>query len=203
MVDRTTCSTWGDWLSDKKDSICCSEDTHGSWSGTGDSDSRLLLAGPDYRGDREKLERIAASLDISSRVTFLGPCTAPTSGRGCARQISSCIRRVTTGCHFSVLEALAAGRPVLVTPGSNLGEVVQEYGAGVVVDGNENDIADGIKALASASGEQHEAMARGAKQLILDQFTWPEAAHRLSDAYRSACWAKQNASEALKRPPAA
>ena len=169
---------------------------------TGDCDTSLLLAGPDYRGDRAKLERIAASLDISSRVTFLGPVYGADKWARLRDAHFFVHPSRYDGLPFSVLEALAASRPVLVTPGSNLGEVVQEYGAGVVVDGNESDIADGIRALANASAEQHEVMARRAKQLIVDQFTWPEATRRLSDAYRSA-WGRQDADEESTRPPAA
>jgi glycosyltransferase involved in cell wall biosynthesis len=40
------------------------------------------------------------------------------------------------GMPFAVIEALATGCPVLVTPATNLGDYVEGFGAGVVVDGS-------------------------------------------------------------------
>jgi glycosyltransferase involved in cell wall biosynthesis len=81
------------------------------------------------------------------------------------------------------LEALAARRPVLVTPETNLGRHVQEYGAGVVVEPTAISIAEGLHQLSQADHASYEAMQRGAERLASEKFSWPQVTQKMIDLY--------------------
>jgi len=64
---------------------------------------------------------------------------------------------------------------------------VQRYGAGVVVPGAADSVAAGIEDLVAAPAERRAAMTAGARRLVHDHFTWPEAARRVARAYLDVC----------------
>jgi glycosyltransferase involved in cell wall biosynthesis len=155
---------------------------------SGDHQTRLLLVGPDYRNGRRHLQRLVQSLGIAGRVAFPGPAYVEQKWRYLRSAYAFLHTSRWDGLPFSVLEALASGCPVLVTPESNVGEAVQRYGAGVVVPGAAADsVAAGIGDLVAAPAERHAAMTAGARRLVHDHFTWPEAARRVVQAYLDVC----------------
>jgi len=117
---------------------------------TGDLQTRLLLVGPDYRDGRRHLQRLVRSLGIAGRVVFPGPAYVEQKWRYLRSAYAFLHTSRWDGLPFSVLEALASGCPVLVTPESNVGEAVQRYGAGVVVPGAADSVAAGIEDLVAA-----------------------------------------------------
>jgi len=86
---------------------------------------------------------------------------------------------------LALLEAMAASRPLLVTQATNLGDLVNRYAAGVVVEANPNDVARGIAVLSGLSAAQHVDMGRAGERVVAEHFTWPEAARQMADAYRA------------------
>jgi glycosyltransferase involved in cell wall biosynthesis len=79
------------------------------------------------------------------------------------------------GFGLPVLEAMASGTPVLAGNRSSLPEVVGD--AGILVDPeNEEEIAEGIRALAENSGLRRDLCERGL--LRARQFSWDETARR-------------------------
>jgi glycosyltransferase involved in cell wall biosynthesis len=85
----------------------------------------------------------------------------------------------------AVLEALAAGLPVLVTPGVALAELVQEKHLGYVAEMNVEAIT---QALQQALDNPHEVQKIGkrAHQLISECYTWDKIASNLSELYTEA-----------------
>jgi glycosyltransferase involved in cell wall biosynthesis len=104
---------------------------------SGAADSELIIAGPDFRSGRVQLQALTESLLPDGSVRFPGPLFGDDKDAllRSARVFVHTSR--WEGMPFAVLEALATGCPVLLTPATNLGDVVQEYGAGVVVEGRE------------------------------------------------------------------
>jgi glycosyltransferase involved in cell wall biosynthesis len=148
-----------------------------------DTDTELIVAGPDVRSGRDELEALAASLLQSGHVRFTGPLF----GRDKEALLSSAYVFVHTsrweGMPFAVLEALAMGCPVLVTPATNLGEHVQEFGAGVVVDGSVQSVAEGMRRLLEIQTEDYAALCSGARRLASALFTWPIVAEQMTAEY--------------------
>jgi len=81
-----------------------------------------------------------------------------------------------------VLEALAVGLPVLVTPGVALASVVKQHQLGYVA---ELDVAAIVSAMKQLLNHRQETQVMGnrARQLILKQYTWDGIALNLIEVY--------------------
>lgn len=145
----------------------------------------LLLAGPGADRDRERLLYQAARLGISGRVSLIGTVQG--------KEKDALLRRASLFVHtsrwdglpFSVLEALAAGRPVLVTPGTNAAEYVGRAAAGEVVEADAASIASGLRRACSWSADQRADRAAAARSLVETQFRWSVLARQMVETYRS------------------
>ncbi|MUG94055.1 glycosyltransferase [Scytonema sp. UIC 10036] len=83
---------------------------------------------------------------------------------------------------IAVLEALAVGLPVLVTPGVALADLVAEQHLGYVA---KLDVPAIVSLLQQALEHPQEAKSMGerARQLILEHYTWDKVASQLIDIY--------------------
>jgi glycosyltransferase involved in cell wall biosynthesis len=146
---------------------------------------QLTLAGSDFRNGRAYLENSALDLGITAGVR----CVGPVFGEEKWQALASCRLFVHTsrweGLPFAALEAMASGRPVLVTPETNLADPVRKYEAGWVVDGSPASIAKGLLAAAAAGREELNKMGDRARELVRDQYVWPVVAHEMANLYRA------------------
>lgn len=85
------------------------------------------------------------------------------------------------GMPMSVLEAMALGRPCLVTPGTNMADVVCE-GGGWKCEPDPRSIAEALKAIYEQRNLL-EALGRQSHELIRNRFTWRKIAQRLKNEY--------------------
>lgn len=83
---------------------------------------------------------------------------------------------------IAVLEALAVGLPVLITPGVALASVVEEYQLGYVSELDSSAIASSLQHFLSYPQKAKE-MGDRARQLILEKYTWDRIASNLSQVY--------------------
>jgi glycosyltransferase involved in cell wall biosynthesis len=81
-----------------------------------------------------------------------------------------------------VLEAMAAGLPVVVTPEVGLAATVLETGAGAVADGDPPLLAAALRGLLADPRARQEMGRRGAQAAAL-RFGWPAAAARMEEVY--------------------
>lgn len=146
---------------------------------------RLILAGPDYRGGMAELKDLAKDLGIAERVDFTGPIY----GESKWALISSARMFLHTsrweGMPFALLEAAALGRPLLISPGTNLAEPVAAAEAGIVMDCSVDDIAE---ALRQASGMAPDALDRcgaRARDMVERNFSWRNIAGQVRQLYES------------------
>jgi glycosyltransferase involved in cell wall biosynthesis len=140
--------------------------------------SRLVLAGP----DEGALATITPLLDHRILVTGY----LDTSERLAALHAADVFALPATGEGLSMaaLEAMAAGLPVIISPGCNLPEV-EQAGAGTIVEPQVEPLAGALRHLLSNS-EQRIKMGKRARQLTLERFTWEYVAERLEEVYRQA-----------------
>ena len=87
------------------------------------------------------------------------------------------------GQPMAALEAMAAGMPVLLSPGCNL-EEVEEAGAGYVVDATVDAFADNMR-LCFTDDASRWQMGERARQLVDERYAWDGIAERLEDVYLS------------------
>ena len=88
------------------------------------------------------------------------------------------------GLPYSILEALAYGRPVLLTESTNLSELVCSHKAGWVVQPTAESIAGALHRIAATSPEKLQAMGESGRALIRDEFACDPIARRLAAVYR-------------------
>jgi glycosyltransferase involved in cell wall biosynthesis len=81
-------------------------------------DWQWVLAGPDEGGYRRVLERSIAQLGVNDRTTFVGPVSGALKSAALAASEVVVLPSEVESFGMSVLEALAAGRPVLASRGS-------------------------------------------------------------------------------------
>jgi glycosyltransferase involved in cell wall biosynthesis len=141
----------------------------------------LILAGPDHGQASRELTALATRLGVQSRVEVREAVSGPAK----EALISSASVFVHTsrreGLPLGPLEAMGRGLPVLVSRETNLGDMVAEADAGVVVDAEAQSIADGLNAFFARSAGERRLWGRNAREAVARRFSWS----RLGPEYRS------------------
>ena len=146
----------------------------------------LFVIGPFHRKkDERSFHSMIESLKLNDNVNVLGP----KYGQEKLRYLLACDVFVHTsrfeGMPVSVLEAMALGRPCLVTPGSNVADIVCE-GGGWKCEASPRSIAEMIK---SILGEKDSLRALGqqSRELMEERFTWKSVAQQLYKEHLKLC----------------
>lgn len=145
----------------------------------------IILVGPDFNGKRKELETMAAQLEIANCVLFTGS----SYGNDKFEWIRSGDIFVHTsrweGMPLSVNEALACGKPCLVTPAANPFGLITKHGCGIEVQPEPESIARGLQELAGLPASQRQIMAAAARSLIERELRWENIAKKLVNAYQT------------------
>ncbi len=146
-------------------------------------DARLLIAGPD-EGMRAMLDALVQQHDLGDRVIFTGMITGADKLAALAAADLFALPAVGEGFSMAVLEAMACGLPVLLTPGCNFPEVAGQ-GAGLVVARTVDALAAALRALLADAGRRAQ-MGRTARAMIETSYTWPQVAAQMAGVYQTA-----------------
>ncbi|MBW4509731.1 MAG: glycosyltransferase [Scytonematopsis contorta HA4267-MV1] len=142
----------------------------------------FIIAGsgsPDYEAE---VKSLLASHGIQNRTHFAGFVKGEIKDLFLQGSDLFALTSYSENFGVSVLEALAAGLPVLVTPGVALAELVTEKNLGYVAEMNIEEITKTLKQVLENPDEaQHTA--QHARQLISECYTWDRIASSLSDFY--------------------
>jgi glycosyltransferase involved in cell wall biosynthesis len=143
----------------------------------------LAIAGGDGgSGYADELRRLAAGLSIADRCRFLGEVRGEDKRRVLAGADAFALASHSEGLPVAVLEAMAAGLPVLVTPGCNLPEV-ESAGAGLVVKPRPGAVAAALGSLFGDIARMRRQGANG-RRLVGERFTWPAIARSTLQVYQ-------------------
>jgi glycosyltransferase involved in cell wall biosynthesis len=85
---------------------------------------------------------------------------------------------------IAVLEALAAGTPVLITPSVALATEVEQYGLGYVVSQEITAIANALIKHWQLPDQQKEILRQKAYKFVLDNYAWDTIANNLVNVYQ-------------------
>jgi glycosyltransferase involved in cell wall biosynthesis len=96
---------------------------------------RLTLAGSDHRGGLRQLQALVAEAGLQDKVDFRGPAYGDVKADLFAEHDVFVHLSRWEGLPLAVVEAMAAGLPVVVTEETNVADLVAAYGAGWVADG--------------------------------------------------------------------
>ncbi len=145
------------------------------------ADSRLLIVGP----DEGMLPVLKALADGDPRIIFTGYLEGDARLGALAAGDIFALPAIGEGQPIAALEAMAAGAPVLLSPGCNLDEV-EEAGAGYVVAATADAFADKLR-LHLIDYAARRRMGERARQLVDERYRWDGVAERLENVYTGLC----------------
>ena len=142
----------------------------------------LVIAGNDEEQYQPILERLAQSLNIASRVYFVGPIGEE---KWSLYQEAAVFALPSQSENFGivVLEAMAMGCPVEVTEEVGAAEIVEKYRAGIVLPHSDQIDLDLSQAIRTMLQEDKSAGERGRKA-VESHYSWNKIAEQMEDAYR-------------------
>jgi glycosyltransferase involved in cell wall biosynthesis len=143
----------------------------------------LKIAGNDEEGLRPELERLAAGAGVAGRVEILGPVHGEEKDALLRRAAVLVLPSRSENFGNVVLEAMAAGCPVAVTPEVGLAGTVRETGAGIVVDADPARLGESLRDLLADQARREEMGSRG--RAAAERFGWGAVAEAMEGLYQT------------------
>ena len=144
----------------------------------------LVLVGPDWRHGRPRLQSLARQLAVEESALFLDAVFGKEKWDVLASADVFVHPSRWEGFPFVVLEAMLAGRPLLLTEPADPGGIVRQEEAGIVVPVDEDELAKAIMRVAEAQTDDLEALGTAARALVDREFRWERTTQTLLEAYR-------------------
>lgn len=146
-------------------------------------ETHLIVAGPDSIDFLPTVKKYFASSGCLDAVTFTGMLIGSIKQAALAAANLYVAPSYSEGFSMSVLEGMASGLPCVITTGCNFPEAAAAKAAHVV-DVNADAIADALTECLSKSQET-QLMGMKARQFIFQNYTWEQAAKKLSQVYEN------------------
>jgi glycosyltransferase involved in cell wall biosynthesis len=146
----------------------------------GTSDLQLVIVGP---GDRTEIEALTRELGLEDRVVFTGP-------RDDVPALLAAVDWLVLpsrweGMPYVVIEAMAAGLPVLATPVDGARDLVLHGQSGLLCDSIEVEpLRAGLQHLLELSPAERDRMGEIGRARVLEHFTVERMVAGLTDVYR-------------------
>jgi glycosyltransferase involved in cell wall biosynthesis len=141
--------------------------------------SRLVIAGPD-EGMLPTLQALAVQ---DKRIELVGFLDGDARLNALAQADVFALPATGEGLSMALLEAMAAGIPLLISPGCNLPEA-DRAGAAVIVLPEVEPLAEALRTLLT-DAERRQRMGEAARRLALERFGWDKIAAQWEAAYAS------------------
>ena len=146
------------------------------------TDVRLVIAGNDEEGQRPALERVARELGCERQVSFEPPVHDDDKWALLASARFAVLPSINENFGNVVLEAMAVGRPVIVSASVGAAALVERTGAGLVVEPTPDALRAALQqlwndpALAERLGS--------AASTAAGELAWSSIAERMAEHYR-------------------
>ena len=146
-------------------------------------DAALLIVGPNEGDTQARATRLLTEAGVIDRVTFTGALAGNDKLAALACADVFVLPSYAEGFSNAVLEALAAGLPVVISEHCNFPEVA-ERGAGMIVRNDPREIGSAVSTLLGDEVRREEA-GRNGHRLVQERYGWPTVAEAFADLYRS------------------
>ena len=150
---------------------------------------KLIVAGVDDEDLVPRLQSQAVTIGVADRVQFIGAVEGADKATLLARASALALTSYSENFGNVVVEAMAAGLPVIVTPEVGLAPFVADSGAGIVVEGGPARLAAAVVRLMSDASLRSDMGQRG-RDVAARHFTWSGVAQQMESAYRTILQAK-------------
>lgn len=141
----------------------------------------LVLAGPDEFGLEAKFKDLVASAGMDARVLFPGMVSGEEKLDLLARADLFCLPSAGEGFSMAVLEALASGTAVLLSPGCHFDEV-ERANCGVVAEPTPSGISGGLATLLR-DRDRLRAMGATGRRFVEADYSWDAIADDMVRTY--------------------
>ncbi len=147
-------------------------------------EAHLVLAGPDSENTRAGIEESIARAGLGNRVTFTGMLDHEMKWSAYAAATCFVLPSYSEGLSTAVLEAMAAGLPIILTEQSHMPEIGDNH-AGWIIQPDVDDLTGALTTvLSSSSGALRIVGARG-RALIKQNYSWPSVANQIAEVYHA------------------
>jgi glycosyltransferase involved in cell wall biosynthesis len=146
------------------------------------ADWTLAIAGYDQEGYEPEVRRLIADLKMDERVIFVGPLYGEEKDDAFAAAEVFVLPSRSEGSPMIVLEAMAAGLPIMTTQAAPWEELLKHdcgWWSEISTEGIEESLADVLTLDARYLSDKGEC----AKKLVAAEYTWSAAARRTSELY--------------------
>ena len=140
-----------------------------------DSGWLLVLAGPDEAGHRAQLEAQVEKLGLSNAVLFTGMLDGPLKRAALARADGFVLPSFSEGFSIAVLEAMACGVPVVLTPECHFPDAVAARAA-LQAAPEADSLQAQLRVLLGMNDEERAQMGRRGRELVERSYTWERVA---------------------------
>jgi glycosyltransferase involved in cell wall biosynthesis len=147
-------------------------------------DALLVIAGPDDEKLRPGLEALAEKAGVGDRVVFTGLLLGEDKLGALAATEVWALSSHTEAFTIAVIEALAAGLPVLVSPAVNLAGAIERAAAGMVSETAPDKFGGALAYLLGSEGVRSR-LGENARQFAR-AYDWDALAPRIVDLYEQA-----------------
>lgn len=144
-------------------------------------DTILAVIGPDDEGLRPRLEGLGDALGLGTRVRFTGPVYGYERLAALASADIWVLPSHTENFGTAVIEAMAAGLPVVISENVNIARQARDADAALVCRTDANDLAGSLRLLLADERAAAELARRG--RAFVDRYEWTKVARSLRDAY--------------------
>ena len=143
-------------------------------------DFALVVAGPGHGAEDDFRARIARH-ELEERVLLTGPLYGEAKWQALRDATCFVLPSRQEGFSMAIVEALACGKPVIITPECHFPEVAA-VGAGLIVPFNAESVAGAMSTICSDSTLASQ-MSAAAADFAHRELTWPTIARRSIDEY--------------------
>jgi glycosyltransferase involved in cell wall biosynthesis len=145
-------------------------------------DVHLVIAGPDNDGWGKQVRTWLGEEGVLDRTTFTGMLLGPEKLAVLRDAGMFVLPSYSENFGLAVIEAMAAGLPVIISDQVNIWREIQTGGAGRVIPCAAPALADQILDLLDHPDAATQ-MGQQGRSLVQERFQWPQIAQRLAEAY--------------------
>lgn len=147
--------------------------------------ARVVIAGPDDEGLQTGFQELAAKHGVENSLSFTGHLDSNGRNELLSKAGVFVLPSLDENFGIGVAEAMAAGVPVVITPGVSHAAYVSEYNAGVVSSREPADFALKVSQILDLDEGKFAEMSANAQRLVSDHYSWQRSTERLVDSFLS------------------
>jgi glycosyltransferase involved in cell wall biosynthesis len=153
-------------------------------------EAHLVMAGEGEAGYVAELRRLAGELGLAGSITFTGPLLGEEKLQALSAASVFLLPSLRENFGIAVAEAMAAGCPVVVSPGVDIAEEISRAEAGLVCSPEPGLFAEALAKILNSPGLS-SSMGQNGKKLTSEKYRWTKIVGELTGIYAGILAAKR------------